>query len=104
MKALLSNSTEAVSFDVTSPIHPWIRYHHTWKKLGTDTLNVCGKPLSVVRYLRTTEGISYTFGGQWDLLYDPVHHVFVRSVFTLIYTKGGGIPQDTYELVSIIPC
>ncbi len=110
MKALLTGATDTASFDYTlvnmgrlspkgAPAGEQT-YHDTWRRLGEDTFGIAGKPLRVIRYRRTREGRTNHFSAQWDLLYDPTHRVFVKSIYLATYDRGS--PQS-WEVTSITP-
>jgi hypothetical protein len=113
MRTLLSGRASEVSFDFAGfggPISGAMStvgsagesrfvqqtWHDTWRRTGDEAIQANGRPLHTVWYQRRSEGNA--FACQWDLLYDPEAHVFVRGVPTVIYGNGG---MPNYDLIDI---
>lgn len=106
MNAVLNNGAAEVSFNWSWVLIGYWRgdsiedtVHDKWTRLGTEVFSINGRPVSVIRFRRNSESLHGNFAGQWDLLYDPLKHLFVRSVYSAIRGNNKG----SWEVISVSP-
>jgi hypothetical protein len=87
-----------VRFDAASTGGGRFTYEDTWKRLGSETLTIAGKPISAIKFERTQLNLTNPFKGSYHAWYDPASGVWVK-LKTIQVDRN--VPDSDYDVVKI---